>query len=204
MTDILQICDVFTENFDDTELRSSTELSEGSGNSWMLDHKEFGILFEELAKISSLLHSDGEEKNQILQEKLDKLTIEIENKEKNIEQLLENLELSKTDCERLKADILQQDEKLAELKEEANNTFVAIDGAKSTIEQQTKLLYMITRLTWDDKALKKNLIKGYVFNKAKNDVSVFETDAKKSNNKTFISDFLWDYISTGLAPIWNK
>lgn len=103
------------------------------------------------------------------------------------------------ECDRLKAKIEQQDLEKNQLKEEAMSSFLAFKDNNSALYEQKKLLYLITRLTWDEKALKKNLIKGYVSDVNSKDVSVFETDGKKIACKTTISDLLWDYISSGTA-----
>ena len=73
---------------------------------------------------------------------------------------------------------------------------MSLEKEVSTIGKQNMTLSLITRLNWDDKAMKKdsNLIKGFVFKKSNNDVSVFEIDSKKTNNKTVVSDLLWAYI----------
>ena len=39
------------------------------------------------------------------------------------------------------------------------------------------------------------LNEGFVTKKDGKDVSVFETDPQKTNNRTIVSDLLWDYIS---------
>ena len=47
----------------------------------------------------------------------------------------------------------------------------------SLIGKQNETLFLITRLNWDDKAMKKNsnLIKGFVFKKSNNNVSVLKS-----------------------------
>ena len=94
----------------------------------------------------------------------------------------------------------------ADLEKKAKDNYLGLEHEVSIIGKQNKTLYLITRLTWDDKAMKKdlNLIKGFVFNKTNNDVSVFETDPKKTNNKTIVSDLLWDYIGAGISQEWKK
>ena len=79
-----------------------------------------------------------------------------------------------------------------------------MEDIKSTTLEHKKLLYCITRLTWDEKALKKNIIKGYVYDVNSKDVSVFETDMRKNVSKTTVSDLLWDYIAGGVAPLWKS
>ena len=119
---------------------------------------------------------------------MDEEKLQCEEMEKKIEILMQ-------DCDRLKADIEKQDSEMSELKEEAMNSFAAFEDESSSLSQQKKLLYCITRLTWDDKALRKNLIKGYVYNTQRRDVSVFSADPAKTACKTTVSNLLWDYIS---------
>jgi seryl-tRNA synthetase len=109
-------------------------------------------------------------------------------------------------CQRLKENICRQEEAKEKIKEDAMSSCVALQNISTSIAHQRKLLYLITRLTWDEKAFKKNLIKGYVFDHVRNDVAVFETDAKKTqqNCSTMVSDFLWDYIGGGVNPAWKK
>ena len=175
------------------------EIEKHCDHGWATEVDQFNLLFEEMAKASSLLHQDGEEAIQVLEEKLAKITKELEeasSNEKNTEKLIKTVD---ADCDRLKAIIQQQDEEKNQLKEEAMSSFLAFKDNNSALYEQKKLLYLITRLTWDEKALKKNLIKGYVSDINSKDVSVFETDGKKIKSKTTISDLLWDYISSGTA-----
>ena len=73
---------------------------------------------------------------------------------------------------------------------------------QSSIGKQKKLLYQITRLTWDEKKMKKNILKGYVCHNNGSDVSTFELPNKSS--KQVVSDFLWDYVSSGISSSWTK
>ena len=105
--------------------------------------------------------------------------------------------------ERLKEEIQLQDKQKEDLKQGAMDSFIVMNEASSSIAYQKKVLYMITRLTWHDKKLEQNIIKGFVHNAAGDDVSVFELEGKKYDNPTLISDFLWDYIASGLSSKWN-
>ena len=105
--------------------------------------------------------------------------------------------------DRLKEEIQLQDKQKEDLKQGAMDSFIVMNEASSSIAYQKKVLYMITRLTWHDKKLEQNIIKGFVHNAAGDDVSVFELEGKKYDNATLISDFLWDYIASGLSSKWN-
>ena len=107
-------------------------------------------------------------------------------------------------CDRLKNDIKEQDKLKANLGKMANSDYMDIKQEVSVMEKKQKLLYLITRINWDEKALKRDIVKGYVVNKTTNDVSVFETNPKKTNNKAIVSDLLWDYIGAGVSPEWKK
>ena len=94
------------------------------------------------------------------------------------------------------SDIKKQDEIKSDLQKQADDNYLDLEKEVSLIGKQNKTLSLITRLNWDDKAMKKdsNLIKGFVFKKSNKDVSVFEIDSKKTSNKTVVSDLLWAYI----------
>ena len=94
------------------------------------------------------------------------------------------------------SDIKKQDEIKSDLQKQAGDNYLDLEKEVSLIGKQNKTLSLITRLNWDDKAMKKdsNLIKGFVFKKSNKDVSVFEIDSKKTSNKTVVSDLLWAYI----------
>jgi septal ring factor EnvC (AmiA/AmiB activator) len=141
-----------------------------------------------------------------LQDELMKLTSEHETRTLSANELEKEIEEMQKVCESLKSEIKKQDEQKADLEKKAKNNYLGLEHEVSIIGKQNKTLYLITRLTWDDKAMKKdlNLIKGFVFNKTNNDVSVFETDPKKTNNKTIVSDLLWDYIGAGISQEWKK
>jgi hypothetical protein len=141
-----------------------------------------------------------------LQDELVKLTSEHETRTLSANELEKEIEEIQKVCESLKSEIKKQDEQKADLTKKAQNNYSDLEQEVSIIGKQNKTLYLITRLTWDDKAMKKdlNLIKGFVFNKTNNDVSVFETDPKKTNNKTIVSDLLWDYIGAGISQEWKK
>ena len=141
-----------------------------------------------------------------LQDELMKLTSEYETRTLSANELEKEIEEMQKVCESLKSEIKKQDEQKADLEKKAKDNYLGLEHEVSIIGKQNKTLYLITRLTWDDKAMKKdlNLIKGFVFNKTNNDVSVFETDPKKTNNKTIVSDLLWDYIGAGISQEWKK
>ena len=125
-----------------------------------------------------------------------KLTNEFEARNLSANELEKELDEMQKMCEKLKSDIKKQDEIKFDLQKQAEDNYLNLEKEVSTIGNQNKTLSLITRLNWDDQAMKKdpNLIKGYVFKKSNNDVSVFEIDSKKTNNKTVVSDLLWAYI----------
>ena len=125
-----------------------------------------------------------------------KLTNEFEARNLSANELEKELDEMQKMCEKLKSDIKKQDEIKFDLQKQAEDNYLNLEKEVSTIGNQNKTLSLITRLNWDDQAMKRdpNLIKGYVFKKSNNDVSVFEIDSKKTNNKTVVSDLLWAYI----------
>ena len=127
---------------------------------------------------------------------------DIEAKRNEILKIESDIETLVHGNERLKQQIESQDKQKDDLKQVAMDSFMSMTESSSEIAYKKKLLYVITRLTWHDKALRQNLIKGFVHN-TQNDVSVFEMDAKKCDNPTLISDFLWDYIGSGTAQNWK-
>lgn len=131
------------------------------------------------------------------QSQLQKMSEELDAADEASSQIKSNIETLMQECERLTASISQQDDEKDGLKEAAMTSFAEYENVKGLLSWQRKLLYLITRLTWDEKALSKNLIKGFVVDPIRNDVSVFKTDrSTKVENPAIISDFLWDYISS--------
>jgi hypothetical protein len=73
--------------------------------------------------------------------------------------------------------------------------------------QQT-LLYLITRVTWDEKRRKNDLdakvLRGYVVDPLKNDVSVFRVHVDDLTPVT-TAQFLWDYVGgCGIRKEWKN
>ena len=135
-----------------------------------------------------------------------KLTSELETRSLSANELEKEIENMQKVCDTLKSEIKNQDELRIDLEKKAKNNYLDLDRQVSVIGKKNKTLYLITRLTFDEKAMKKdlNLVKGFVVHKTNNDVSVFETDSKKTNNKTIVSDLLWDYIGAGVSQEWKK
>ena len=132
------------------------------------------------------------------------MTREVESTNLAANNLEEEIKEIQNQCDRLKNDIKEQDKLKANLGKMANSDYMDIKQEVSVMEKKQKLLYLITRINWDEKALKRDMVKGYVVNKTTNDVSVFETNPKKTNNKAIVSDLLWDYIGAGVSPEWKK
>ena len=63
-------------------------------------------------------------------------------------------------CDKLKFDIKDQEKLIADLVKLGRDNFDNFDRAISIMGKQKKLLYLITRITWDNKAMQKGLIKG--------------------------------------------
>jgi len=198
--------DSFIQDFLQTESYVDKELMNYRDHGWVCDIKNFHAIFEEMAKAIYHLDQNGENAIQTLEDELMKLTSEHETRTLSANELEKEIEEMQKVCESLKSEIKKQDEQKADLEKKAKNNYLGLEHEVSIIGKQNKTLYLITRLTWDDKAMKKdlNLIKGFVFNKTNNDVSVFETDPKKTNNKTIVSDLLWDYIGAGISQEWKK
>jgi hypothetical protein len=70
-------------------------------------------------------------------------------------------------------------------------------------------LYCVSRVTWDEKKRKSDdpqlrVVRGYVVDPTKNDVSVFNVDTDQLNSVT-TCQFLWDYIGAcGVSRKWKK
>ena len=99
-------------------------------------------------------------------------------------------------CEKLKFNIEELMDKLKGMKSGEKTNEEEMNEIKSNIGQLKKLLLIITRLHWDENKMKKNVLRGYVNNIRGDDVSVFEMPMENASNK---SDFLWDYISSGVS-----
>lgn len=134
---------------------------------------------------------------------METLERDIEAAKNEIEKIESDIETVAQGNERLKQEIQLQDKQKDDLKQGAMDSFMAMNEASTSIAYQKKVLYMITRLTWHEKRLGQNVIKGFVHNAAGDDVSVFELDGKKYDNPTLISDFLWDYINAGVSTQWK-
>ena len=132
------------------------------------------------------------------------MTREVESTNLAANNLEEEIKEIQNVCDRLKNDIKEQEKLKANLGKMAKSDYMDIKQEVSVMEKKQKLLYLITRINWDEKALKRDIVKGYVVNKTTNDVSVFETNPKKTNNKAIVSDLLWDYIGAGVSPEWKK
>ena len=132
------------------------------------------------------------------------MTREVESTNLAANNLEEEIKEIQNVCDRLKNDIKEQEKLKANLGKMAKSDYMDIKQEVSVMEKKQKLLYLITRINWDEKALKRDMVKGYVVNKTTNDVSVFETNPKKTNNKAIVSDLLWDYIGAGVSPEWKK
>ena len=188
---------------------------------WTQKLKDLDMIFEEMAMLSNSLHQSrkGDIKDfevckpntlltycklcLFLQENLEALERDIEATNNEIEKIESDIAIVAQGNERLKEEIQLQDKQKDDLKQVAMDSFIEMNEASSSIAYQKKVLYMITRLTWHEKRLEQNIIKGFVHNAAGDDVSVFELEGKKYDNPTLISDFLWDYIASGVSGKWN-
>ena len=189
---------------------------------WTQKLKDLDKIFEEMAMLSNSLHQSRKgdikdfEVNRVIswlsssqvsiflfQENLEALERDIEATNNEIEKIESDIAIVAQGNERLKEEIQLQDKQKDDLKQVAMDSFIEMNEASSSIAYQKKVLYMITRLTWHEKRLEQNIIKGFVHNAAGDDVSVFELEGKKYDNPTLISDFLWDYIASGVSGKWN-
>ena len=188
--------DSFVDDFLQNNSNVDKELLDLRDHGWVCDIKYFNTIFEEMAKVSNDLYQNGQVEIESLEEELLKLNNEFEARNLSANELEKELEEMQKMCEKLKSDIKKQDEVKSDLQKQAEDNYLVLEKEVSFIGKQNKTLSLITRLNWDDKAMKKdsNLIKGFVFKKSNNDVSVFEIDSKKTSNKTVISDLLWAYI----------
>jgi len=170
---------------------------------WTQKLKDLDMIFEEMAMLSNSLHQSRKGDIKDFEENLEALERDIEATNNEIEKIESDIATVAHGNERLKEEIQLQDKQKEDLKQGAMDSFIVMNEASSSIAYQKKVLYMITRLTWHDKKLEQNIIKGFVHNAAGDDVSVFELEGKKYDNPTLISDFLWDYIASGLSSKWN-
>lgn len=161
------------------------------------------MIFEEMAMLSNSLHQSRKGDIKDFEENLEALERDIEATNNEIEKIESDIAIVAQGNERLKEEIQLQDKQKDDLKQVAMDSFIEMNEASSSIAYQKKVLYMITRLTWHEKRLEQNIIKGFVHNAAGDDVSVFELEGKKYDNPTLISDFLWDYIASGVSGKWN-
>ena len=128
----------------------------------------------------------------------------------DLEAVNERLAAAKKEYEELKEAVREtagRIEKLKEdgkkIKDDVSDNNLAMDSACASLNTRRQLLYKITRLTWDEKAMAKRLVKGYVVNPLKNSVSVFDADPSKTDAAT-ICDFLWDYVASGISSQWDN
>merc|ERR1712018_128993 len=120
---------------------------------------------------------------------------EIETSSKDADEYEKIIESHESECDSLRKNIEMQDNELKQLKEKAKNSFESMSETTSSIDYQKKLIYNITRLTWDEAALKKKQIKGFVVHPKGNDVSVFNFNSDAVGDAAYLSNFLWnDYI----------
>ena len=146
--------------------------------------------------MSNDLYQNGQVEIESLEEELLKINNEFEARSYSAHELEKELDEMQKICEKLKSEIKKQDEIKSDLQKQAEDNYLDLEKEVSLIGKHNKTLSLISRLNWDDKAMKKdsNLIKGFVFKKSNKDVSVFEIDSKKTSNKTVVSDLLWAYI----------
>ena len=103
-------------------------------------------------------------------------------------------------CEKLKFNIEELKDKLKDMESGEKTYEDEMNEIKNSIVQMKKILLKITRLHWDENKMKKNVLSGYVNNISGDDVSIFEMPMENASNK---SDFLWDYISSGVSSNWS-
>jgi len=195
MSELLKTVESFVDDFVPTDSVNDDELMKYRDHGWVCELKNFNSIFEEMAKASNRLHQNGVDAIQTLEEELQKLTHELEDRTLMTDEVEKEIEEMRKICEKLKSDIIEQRKEEKALKKLDRDYSDDVDRATTIIGKQNKLLFLITRLTWDQKMMKTNLIKGFVTKKDGKDVSVFETDPQKTNNRTIVSDLLWDYIS---------
>ena len=172
---------------------------------WISLMKEFNVVFEDLSKKSELVFRTTEETLEKLKDELKiiiKTNEEANDKTESIENNTKDLQET---CEKLKSNIETLQDKLKGMKSGEVSYEEEMSEIKTSIGQTKKLLLIITRLHWDEKKMAKNVLKGYVNNISGDDVSVFEMPINKtSNNTTMVSDFLWDYVSSGVSDNWTE
>ena len=127
--------------------------------------------------MSNDLYQNGQVEIESLEEELLKINNEFEARSYSAHELEKELDEMQKICEKLKSDIKKQDEIKSDLQKQADDNYLDLEKEVSLIGKQNKTLSLITRLNWDDKAMKKdsNLIKGFVFKKSNNNVSVLKS-----------------------------
>ena len=141
-------------------------------------------------------------------------------KQKCLEYSLARLErtkkmLDETQAEKVKASQLvvteetskgAVDKQVQELKDKALTT-VDIEKNFPNQKRLQSLLYKATRVSWgkDKKSSDENggkVIRGFVVNSTGTDVQTFELDKTNLDQKC-VQDFVWDYVSAGIAKDWK-
>ena len=170
---------------------------------WMATSGDFDKVFDDLVKKSSFLNEMTETLLKELQEQKSIMIQTNEDLKSETNKLEEKCSNEQEKCESLKRDIEELKEKLLGLKSGETTYEDEMAEIKTVIEQQKKLLLQITRLHWDEKKMKKNILKGYVCHNNGSDVSTFEMP-HKATNPTSVSDFLWDYVGSGISNTWKN
>lgn len=160
----------------------------------------------------------------LMESKLDAIVEEKYKQEQEIEKLKEELERSSNELTKKKTEkaaklarakeineqlrktearLAEVDEALKEFKSEAASVERMVENIPK-LSQTKSLMYAISRLTFDD-TKKENLIKGFVINPIKEDVSTFtfNTD-NKDQSSHFITNYIWDMIGAGVSDEWRK
>lgn len=111
------------------------------------------------------------------------------------------------DKDREQRELNQINMKLEKIEQQLKSSQAREDGMLENIPKLKSLKQMythLTRMTLDEKA-KSTELKGFIINERKDDVNTFTFDMADPNiTEQFVRNYLWDLISAGANPRWDK
>ena len=179
---------------------------------------------QETLQMRKDLEQENERMTMMMEEKLDAIQRKKFQVEQEIEKLLEEQEksndmLSKVKEERALAmakdkeadqrlkEAVNRLEKVKQEVEDFKAEMASIEKKAENIpklKESKELMYKISKLTFDE-SKRENIIKGFIINPLKEDVSTFQFDTSDKNvSSHFITNYVWDKIGAGVSEEWNK
>jgi len=148
-----------------------------------------------------------QEKRYCLERKYEKIIEERDDLKRQNEKEHEVLMKLTLEKDREQRDLNQINAKLQHIEQQLKSSQAREDGMLESIPKLKTLKQMythLTRMTLDEKA-KSNELKGFIINERKDDVNTFTFDmADKNVTEQFVRNYLWDLISAGANPRWDK